>query len=115
MLGALFCAEWLATSVSCVSKQICVDDVCVSSGDVRMVFVKSWYTNEGCFRSPDDDDGPFNVLEPWGTKERHLREQRTYAGQKTVAQKKLLKSFMLFPRKSDGRTKVWARKVLLLF
>lgn len=94
---------------------MCVDGKRVFGGRARIVLVKSEFKTGGFFPSPDDWNKALNVLRAWRTEERRLREQSISAGQEFEAQKDLLSRAPLIRVESDGKVKVWAGKVLLLF
>lgn len=114
-LHELFSGEGLAFYVKCVSGRLCANCLRGLGGVVGMVLVKSGLIRGGFYHILDDYDGVVNVRRVWQSECCVLREWRAHAGQQLGAQKKLVSSFVLIRRESDGNEAMWVERVPLLF
>lgn len=96
MPGKLFCGKCLASFINWKKELMCVDWIHVLDGDVRRVFAKSGLIIKKLYLSSAEYHGALNVSRAWHSTGCVLREGRAYARDEFVAEKNLLKGFVLF-------------------
>lgn len=95
------------SAARCVTEQMCVNRVCVSEGDVRMVLVKLGLISRHFRPSLNSYGRARNVGRASSVEQCAERKRRVYANSEFGAQRKMLTSAVLVRKKRDEREEVW--------
>lgn len=107
VLLSVLCKSWGEESM-------CKDEIRVSHGNVRMLFVILGFIAGGSCPSLGRHYGALSVDRALKLERRALHEQGTHGGHAFGAEKKTSGSCVLTQERRDGTEKVWACSLLVL-